>query len=116
MIKAVIFDIDGVLIDSADANVESYRRLLTKHGHRPLTKYEYVKISHMTMKQTIRLAAEEATDEEVEAIWIDGKNTPPPFELYKIPPFVNETLPILHEKYKLALVSNRTKNGIRNYL
>src|ERR1700712_4180842 len=33
MIKAVIFDVDGTLIDSVDFHAEAWRRIFAEHGH-----------------------------------------------------------------------------------
>jgi phosphoglycolate phosphatase-like HAD superfamily hydrolase len=40
MIKAVLFDIDGVLLDSFETNLKFFQDLLTKAGHRPPTREE----------------------------------------------------------------------------
>ena len=54
MIKAVIFDIDGVLLDSFEANLKFFQDLMIKFGYLPPTKEEVPPIFHLNMWDAIR--------------------------------------------------------------
>jgi len=40
-IRAILFDLDGVLVDAADWHKEAFNLMLTEHGYEPLTDKEH---------------------------------------------------------------------------
>lgn len=54
MIKAIIFDVDGVLFDSFEANFKFYEDLFNKAGYIPPTRKEYPKLFHLPMMDVIK--------------------------------------------------------------
>lgn len=52
-IKAVIFDCDGVLFDTADANRRYYNEVLEKFGKPSLTDDQFEKVHMYTVKQAL---------------------------------------------------------------
>lgn len=52
-LKAVIFDCDGVLFDTADANRRYYNEVLEKFGKSPLTDDQFQKVHMYTVKQAL---------------------------------------------------------------
>lgn len=115
MIKTVLFDVDGVLLDSYDANLKFYQNLLVKAGYTPPTKEIFTPLMHFTMDQVIRELVPPASDLEVQRIWEIGKdfkNKLYPYQLLKTPPYLNETLEKLHNIFHLGIVTSRIKEGI----
>jgi phosphoglycolate phosphatase-like HAD superfamily hydrolase len=55
MIKVVLFDVDGVLINSFEANLIFYQDLLNFLGFPSMTRDEYQKLFHKTMEDVIRI-------------------------------------------------------------
>ncbi|OGE81072.1 MAG: hypothetical protein A3H72_03275 [Candidatus Doudnabacteria bacterium RIFCSPLOWO2_02_FULL_48_8] len=65
-LKAVIFDIDGVLIDSVYANAVFFERFFRKYA--PDVKYsksQYIERNHMTMWDIIKHFTKAESDDEV---------------------------------------------------
>lgn len=54
MIKAVIFDIDGVLVDSYEANFQFYTKLFKTAGYTGPSRKDYSYLFHLTMKDLIK--------------------------------------------------------------
>jgi phosphoglycolate phosphatase len=115
MIKAVIFDIDGVLIDSLDANTQFYQKVLVKFGYKKPLKRDIQKIFHMTFMDGIRHLTKEKSEERILEMFNYGMKIPYPINKLRVPAYANRTLLDLSKKYTLAIVTNRTPRGIKNY-
>lgn len=114
MIKAVLFDVDGVLIDSFDANYTFFQNLFSKAGYTFTTKKEYGPMYHLTMTDVIKLITKSDSEKEIQRIWEMGNTraVPYPLHLLKLHAGVIETIKKLHKKYQLGIVTSRVKNGI----
>jgi pyrophosphatase PpaX len=107
MIKAIIFDVDGVLLDSFEANFELFKNLMLKAGYKPPTREEYRALFHRTLRDTVQILTGLKDETEIKKICdlveiVDG---PSPI----ISPGVVETIKILSEKYALAIATSRIK-------
>jgi HAD superfamily hydrolase (TIGR01509 family) len=116
MLKAVIFDIDGVLVDSFEANLEFFRAIFKKAGYHMPTAKQYRTAFHLTMKDVIKLYSETNDKKELERILEIAYKTRYPIEKFKLPKNSVEVVKKLSKKYKLALVTGRMKKGVDNYL
>jgi phosphoglycolate phosphatase len=109
-LKVLIYDCDGVLIDSSLANQAFYNHILAHFGHRPLTpeQWDYVKplaapdALARFFKNSPRLAAAQEYQKTVD-------NTPF-LPLIQAEPDLLETLTLLRPHYRLAIATNRGKS------
>lgn len=114
MLKAIIFDIDGVLLNSFEANLKFYQDLLPFAGYNPPTSETFRKMFHMPLDQVIRKLIAPASEIEVQRVWELGKTraVPYPSELITVTDNCEETLKILAKKYILAIATSRIKVGV----
>lgn len=114
MMKAILFDVDGVLIDSFEANVKFYQDLMKLAGYAEPTKDMIRERYHMTMEQVIRSLIPEKDEDEVKRIWTMGKNRdiPYPDELLTTPQNYDVIIKKLSEMYILGIVTSRVKIGV----
>jgi HAD superfamily hydrolase (TIGR01509 family) len=113
MIKAIIFDIDGVLADSFEANHKFYNKLIKLLGYKKiLTKRDFRKHFFKPLKGLLKDTIN-ASDELIEQS-IELAKSIKRFKT-KIPKDSVKVLKILSRKYKLALVTNRIVLGLKDY-
>lgn len=107
MIKAVLFDIDGVLLDSLYANHQYYSEIFKKFGREFVSPDEYRdKYYSMPVKDVLHnLMGLEG--EELEEKFAEAKKIPHYPNLYKVPEGEKETIEELSKHYKLAIVTGR---------
>ncbi len=111
-IKAVIFDIDGVLIDSVEANATFFERIF-KALNVSYSKKEYIKLNHMTMWDIIKYFTKEIDDKKVKKLWKFGLSIPYPTSMVKTPKDAKKVVSALAKSYKLGLVTARQKLGVK---
>lgn len=73
MVKAVIFDIDGVLLDSWEANIKFYQLLFEKSGYKVPSRKQVEGIFHLPMMDAIRVLAKESSEDKGRTVWEMGK-------------------------------------------
>jgi pyrophosphatase PpaX len=115
MIKAVLFDVDGVLLDSFEANLQFYRNLLKKASYIPPTEKEFRPLMHYTMEKVIRELLPNASDSEIQRIWETGKNFVDELYLYqllKTRKDATKSIRVLYKKYQLGIVTSRINGGV----
>jgi len=114
MIKVVLFDVDGVLIDSAEANCKFHSFLNKKFGGRELTLEEYKeRFFSRTMKENTKECCPNLNEKELEEACRYGAQMYPTFHKYiKIKPHVVEILKILSKKFRLGIVTGRVETII----
>ena len=115
MIKAVLFDVDGVLLDSFEANFAYYSELLQRVGYPPPTKEEFTLAMHFTLKDTIQALTHSSSDGEIKRIADIGKDSFEEFyqfDLLTMPQSAEKTIEELHKTYQLGIVTSRFKRAI----
>lgn len=114
MISAVIFDIDGVLIDSFDANLTFYQDLFVYAGYKPISREAFLTMNHMTMMEVIRNVTGLKNEDEVKKIWQMGKDKviQYPYELITATEGMEKTIIGLSKKYILAIVTSRLRGSV----
>lgn len=114
MIKAVIFDIDGVLLDSFEANLKFFQNVMIHFGYHPPTREEFPPIFHLTMRDAIKKLTGLSSEEEIKKIWEAGKSREIdyPLALLKIPENAAATIEALTHQYLLGIVTSRVKESV----
>ena len=115
MIKAILFDVDGVLLDSSKANEAFFRKLLVAAGYPAPTEKEYAQVFYLSMWDAIKELTKSTSEEEVRKIWELGKKIPPDFDLLKVPPHAEEVIKLLKKDYSLGIVSSRVKQSVDHF-
>jgi len=107
MIKAIIFDVDGVLLDSFEANLEFFQNLMKMADYHPPTKNEYIPLFHRTFHDAVQILTKIDDEKEIKRVCdlIDVVEA--------IPQVITEGAPEvvkgLSKKYSLGVVTNRIK-------
>jgi phosphoglycolate phosphatase len=117
MLKAVIFDIDGVLLDSFEANLQHARDMAELAGLKAPTEKQYRKMFHLPFRHVFANINRIKTLYQVEQALVKARiEIDYPVHLLKYYDGCNRTLAQLSKKYKLGVVSSRTRRGIKTYL
>ncbi len=113
-IQAIIFDIDGVLLDSFEANLKFNQDLMSKVGYRPPTREKYAKLFHLPLMDTIRILTKIKDEDEIKRIWEIGKNREVAYDisLLTLPEKTEDVVTNLSKDYRLGIVTSRVKNGV----
>jgi|SRR3989338_621287 len=116
MIKAVIFDIDGVLIDSFEANLKLFRSVLKQAGYKTgISIRKYKELFFRTASDTFKAVTDGAPEEIDRLMAILHKYPLSKFD-FPIMPNSVKIIKRLAKKYKLGLVTARMKVGVDHYL
>lgn len=117
MIKAILFDIDGTLLDSKKANRKFYQNFLKKSGYGKFSDDEVDKSFHLTLHDAISFLTKEP-DEKVNEIWhfaLNNYKSLYPVKLLDFPEREKEIIMGLKQIYKLAIVTGRAKVGLKTF-
>ena len=108
-IKAMIFDCDGVLFDSREANIKFYNHILARFKLPAMTE-EMIEYVHMhTVDQSIEYLFKDTPYlEEAQRYRLHEMDYTPFLKEMVMEPGLREVLTVLKEKYKLAVATNRS--------
>lgn len=109
-IKAILFDIDGVLVDSSEANTRYVQDIIQKSGYKRPSKRTAEQGFNLALIDRLRLVAKGSSENDVQKMF----NLPDKVKLYrinllKIPKDSRKVVKMLHKRYKLGLVTSRLK-------
>lgn len=112
MIKAIIFDVDGVLLDSFESNLSFYQELMKVAGYPQPTRAQYLDMNHLPMWDVIRILTKLTDDAKIMKIWKQGKallydGVPP-----VMPDGAADAVKNLSVHYQLGIVTSRVREHI----
>ena len=111
--KAILFDIDGVLLDSVDANINFFQNFFEKAGYRRPLHEEFSNARHFPMIEVIRTFVNKS-EEEVKEICETARSEKAFYdiEMIKMPERAGEIITKLAKNYTLGIVTSRSKKGV----
>ncbi len=111
-IKAVLFDIDGVLVDSFRANQLFLCDIVARLGYPRPSARTYRNAFHLPLRQAVLALSKAERIEELERLSEVVSAVPYRADLLSEPPQVKETLTALRARYALGIITSRTKDGL----
>lgn len=113
MTKAVIFDVDGVLLDSFQANLKLFQDLMREAGYAIPTEETYATLFHLPGREVVKRLTKTDSPEELQRIHeLRLHKVRFPVELLSMPEDAAMTLAALRNQYALGIVTNRIRSGI----
>lgn len=111
MLKSVIFDCDGVLLDTLEANRVFYNAILERLGYQSLNDADLHIVHAMTVLEAFNhvLTSEDALKAPQVAGLIDRSIY---MAKVKVPDYTHALLAKLKKSYKLGIVTNRDARGV----
>lgn len=119
MIKAIFFDVDGVIVNSRDHNQEYKKHLFASAGYHDIAK-KFLDNQHKPTKQVIEeaLADRKITSrEEIDRIFSFAQDEAIRLKLNHLlifPESLEDVLANLSKTYKLGIVTSRIRFGMRD--
>lgn len=110
MIRAVLFDIDGVLLDSQTTNTKFYQDFLESEGYPRPTIEQTILHKHLTIRDMLRVLTKETDEQKIHELWVRANKFPYDVSLLKIPSDAHEIIDQLKNHYQLGIVTNRLQN------
>ncbi len=112
MIKVVLFDVDGVLVDSKGANYQYVRDTMKKFGY-DVSRKDYEMLFHHTGRAVVKALVPGIDEAELEEIRKhQNKVSSDYFRFARLNPGVRETLEWLEQKgIRMGVVTNRSSSA-----
>jgi HAD superfamily hydrolase (TIGR01549 family) len=114
MIKAILFDVDGVLVDSLKANTVFYQYVMEKNGYRKPTAAEYLKVFNLPFDDTMAALSKEKDKRKLRAVManaVEERRDKYPLWMIKAPAGAQSTIKLLSKHYKLGIATSRTRTA-----
>ncbi|MDE1825671.1 MAG: HAD-IA family hydrolase [Candidatus Micrarchaeota archaeon] len=112
MIKAIIFDIDGVLLDSQKANGAFFQNVLGDSGYKRPEKRQAYKVFNRTLMDGLRILSKEKSKSKLKKLWLKARSFPYPLNLARIPKGEISAIEKLSGSYKLGIATSRVRTGV----
>lgn len=108
--KVVVFDCDGVIFDSRDANIAFYNQVIEHFGRYPMTEDEMNYIHKATMEDAIeRLFQGNPRINEI-LEYCKEIDLSPYMKMTRIEPDLKEVLSKIRKRYRTAIATNRGRD------
>ena len=109
-IRAVIYDCDGVLIDSRRANQAFYNHILKHFGRPEITPAQMTQAQFLTSRETIDLLFAGTPWLAEAQAYHETVDNAPFLPLLSLEPHIKETLAELRPSYRTAIATNRGRS------
>ena len=113
MITTVLFDVDGVLLDSIDSNYAFFTHIFNRIGYDFVSREEYAPLMHMNIYAMLKHITKVTDEKELQRLYeesTDFSSIPSTAHLMRIPDGLTETIEALAKTYTLGIVTSR-ENG-----
>ncbi len=111
-IKAVVFDLDGVLFDSYDSNVAFYDHILEHIGKPPVPGHLKDLVHRESIHGSLKALVGDGAEYERAMAYCKGLDFEPFIKRLKLFPDVHKTLETLAQTVRLAVATNRISSTI----
>jgi pyrophosphatase PpaX len=114
MLKAVIFDVDGVLVDSKRAVIAFYSSLFKEAGYNDISREDIAKCFHLPLVHSIRelIGCDDEEVNRIKSLAVNSEHRSR--ELYEFPEKLDHVLESLYRRFKLAIVTSRIRYGVQH--
>jgi phosphoglycolate phosphatase len=109
-IKAVIYDLDGVIVDSREANIAYYNELLRHFGQPPVRAEQMEVLITRTSREVIEVLFEDPSLIKAAQDFEKTMDNDQIIPMIRLEPHVRETLEVLKNRYHIAIATNRGKS------
>ena len=109
-LKVLIYDCDGVIIDSSLANQAFYNHILDHFDHNPLTPAQWDYVKPLTAPDALTWLLQDTPWLAAAQEYQKTVDNAPFLPLIRAEPNLHETLTLLRPHYRLAIATNRGKS------
>jgi phosphoglycolate phosphatase len=109
-IKVVIYDLDGVIVDSREANIAYYNELLKQFGQPPVRAEQMEVIMTRTSREVMEVLFDDPAVIKAAQDFEKNMDNDRIIPLIRLEPHVRETLQALKNRYRTAIATNRGKS------
>jgi pyrophosphatase PpaX len=114
MIKAILFDVDGVLFNSFDANIRFYQDMIKIYFNRKISRKKIATTQHLTAEKNIEILVPDAEEKTKIDFLSNISKDYKRYEKYvKLAKNASPVIKALSKKYKLGIVTGRKKSGVQ---
>lgn len=110
MLRVIIYDCDGVLVDSRESNRAFYNHILDRFGLDPLTEAQLAVVHISTAQGAINYLFQGHPSREEAQAYQQTINNAPFLPLIRLEPNIREVLIRLRSRYLTAIATNRGKS------
>lgn len=113
--KAILFDFDGTLVDTAEAICRSFRQVLTKHGLEPMDEDEIRMLIGEPLYEMFKLATGDDASHRIEQLASDYREIAGQIdgECVRLFPGVESLLTTLSREVQKGIVTSRSNAGTK---
>jgi phosphoglycolate phosphatase len=110
LFQVIIYDCDGVLIDSQESNRAFYNHILARFGLRPLTEAQLGVVHVSTAQGAVDYLFQGHPIREAAQAYQKTIDNAPFLPLIRLEPHIREVLLRLRPRYRTAIATNRGKS------